>query len=65
MTVLHVAFKVAGAEYVLPASAVLHLESFTGATQVPGTPEFVAGLVIPGGRWCRSSTCARASGCRR
>ena len=45
MTVLHVAFKVAGAEYVLPASAVLHLESFEGATKVPGTSEFVAGLV--------------------
>jgi len=45
MTVLHVAFKVAGAEYVLPASAVLHLESFEGATKVPGTSDFVVGLV--------------------
>lgn len=45
MTVLHVAFKVAGADYVLPAAAVLHLESFEGATKVPGTTDFVAGLV--------------------
>ncbi len=45
MTVLHVAFKIAGAEYVLPASAVLHLESFDGATPVPGTAKFVVGLV--------------------
>ena len=45
MSVLHVAFRVAGAQYVLPASAVLHLESFDGATRVPGTPEFIAGLV--------------------
>ncbi|MFO0579935.1 MAG: chemotaxis protein CheW [Polyangia bacterium] len=45
MTVLHVAFKVGGGEYVLPASDVLHLESFEGATRVPGTSEFVAGLV--------------------
>lgn len=45
MTALHVAFKVGGAEYVLPASAVLHLESFEGATKIPGTSEFVAGLM--------------------
>ncbi len=45
MTVLHVAFKVAGTEYVLPASAVLHLDSFEGATKVPGTADAVAGLV--------------------
>ena len=42
---LHVAFKVAGAAYVLPASAVLHLESFEGATKVPGTADAVAGLL--------------------
>jgi purine-binding chemotaxis protein CheW len=36
---------VAGAEYVLPASAVLHLESFEGATKVPGTADAVAGLL--------------------
>lgn len=45
MTALHVAFKVADAEYVLPASSVLHLESFEGATKVPGTADSVAGLV--------------------
>ena len=42
---LHVVFKVAGAEYALPASAVLHMESFTEATKVPGTAPYVAGLV--------------------
>ena len=45
MTVLHVAFRVGEAEYVLPASDVLHLESFEGATRVPGTSEFITGLV--------------------
>lgn len=45
MTVLHVAFRVGGVEYVLPASAVLHLESFEGATRIPGTSESLAGLV--------------------
>jgi purine-binding chemotaxis protein CheW len=45
MIALHVAFTVAGAEYVLPASSVLHLETFEGATKVPGTSEAVAGLV--------------------
>lgn len=43
-------FKVAGAEYVLPASDVLQMESFTGATRVPGTPVHVAGLVQIRGR---------------
>ena len=38
MSELHVLFKVAGAEYVLPAADVLQMESFTGATQVPGAP---------------------------
>ena len=47
---LHVVFKVAEAEYALPASAVLHMESFTGATKVPGTAPYVAGLVQIRGR---------------
>ena len=47
---LHVVFKVADAEYALPASAVLHMESFTGATKVPGTAPYVAGLVQIRGR---------------
>ncbi len=45
MKTLHVLFKVAGSEFVLPASSVLHMESFNGATVVPGAPSFVAGLV--------------------
>jgi purine-binding chemotaxis protein CheW len=45
MTGLHVAFRVGDAEYVISAEDVLHLESFTEATPVPGAPGFVAGLV--------------------
>ena len=44
-TSLHVAFNVGTAEYVVAAKDVLHLESYTEATRVPGAPEFVAGLV--------------------
>jgi purine-binding chemotaxis protein CheW len=47
---LHVLFKVDGAEYVLPATDVLHMESFDGATKVPGTPAHVAGIVQSRGR---------------
>lgn len=50
MTSLHVTFRVGTAEYVLPASQVLHLESFEGATHVPGAPPYVAGLVQVRGR---------------
>jgi purine-binding chemotaxis protein CheW len=50
MSTLHVVFKVAGAEYVIPASEVLQMESFTGATPVPGAPPHVAGLVQVRGR---------------
>lgn len=42
---LHVLFQVADANYVVPASSVLHMESYEGATLVPGTPDFVEGLV--------------------
>ena len=45
MSVLHVLFRVAEAEYVLPASQVLHMESFNGATRVPGALPYVVGLV--------------------
>lgn len=45
MSTLHVAFKVGSAEYVVSADQVLHLESYTEATRVPGAPDFVAGLV--------------------
>jgi purine-binding chemotaxis protein CheW len=50
MSVLHVVFKVDGAEYALPAADVLQMESFTGATPVPGAPSHVAGLVQVRGR---------------
>jgi purine-binding chemotaxis protein CheW len=49
-TSLHVTFRVATAEYVLPAAQVLHLESFDAATHVPGAPSYVAGLVQVRGR---------------
>jgi purine-binding chemotaxis protein CheW len=45
MTKLHVFCKVGDATYALPASDVLHMESFTGATRVPGAQPHVAGLV--------------------
>ena len=50
MIALHVTFRVGTAEYLIPASEVLHLESFDFATPVPGTPSFVAGLVQVRGR---------------
>ncbi len=50
MSTLHVVFKVAGAEYAIPASEVLQMDSFTGATPVPGAPPHVAGLVQVRGR---------------
>ena len=42
---LHVLFRVADAEYVVAASNVLHMESFTGATKVPGTVGYVIGVM--------------------
>jgi purine-binding chemotaxis protein CheW len=45
MSTLYVLFKVADSEYALPASDVLHMESFSGATRVPGAPAYVVGLV--------------------
>lgn len=42
---LYVLFQVDGADYALPAEAVLQMESFTGATVVPGTQSFVAGII--------------------
>jgi purine-binding chemotaxis protein CheW len=50
MSLLHVLFKVAGAEYALPYSDVLHMESFATATKVPGAPPYVAGLMQVRGR---------------
>lgn len=45
MTDLHVVFSVAGAEYTIPAAAVVQLESYQGATPVPGTAAHVAGII--------------------
>ncbi|MDB4941283.1 MAG: putative chemotaxis protein CheW [Labilithrix sp.] len=47
---LFVLFKVDEADYALPAAVVLQMESYTGATAVPGAPAFVAGIVQLRGR---------------
>lgn len=47
---LHVLFKVGDSDYVVPASAVVQMDSFTGATPVPGAPPYVAGIVQIRGR---------------
>ncbi|MEO8179604.1 MAG: chemotaxis protein CheW [Deltaproteobacteria bacterium] len=50
MSELHVLFRVGETDYVLPATDVLQMESFTGATEVPGCAPYVAGLVQIRGR---------------
>ena len=45
MSILHIVFRVGTAEYVVAASDVVQMESFTGVTKVPGTPDHVRGLV--------------------
>lgn len=45
MSALHVVFIVGDTDLVVAASDVLHMESFTSATKVPGAPDHVAGLV--------------------
>jgi purine-binding chemotaxis protein CheW len=50
MNDLHVLCKIADVEYVLPAADVIQMESFAGATKVPGAAEHVAGLVQVRGR---------------
>jgi purine-binding chemotaxis protein CheW len=47
---LHVLFQVGDAEYVLAAADVVQMESFSGATRVPGAAPHVAGLVQVRGR---------------
>lgn len=42
---LFVLFTVDGTSYALPASIVLQMESFSGATPVPGAAPFVAGIM--------------------
>jgi purine-binding chemotaxis protein CheW len=44
-TTLHVICSVGGTDYALPANDVYQMESFTGATPVPGAPSYVIGLV--------------------
>jgi purine-binding chemotaxis protein CheW len=47
---LHVVFTVAQVEYALPVASVLQMETFTGATAVPGAPPYVLGVVTVRGR---------------
>ncbi|HVJ94421.1 MAG TPA: chemotaxis protein CheW [Labilithrix sp.] len=42
---LFVVFRVDDTNYALPAETVLQMESFSGATTVPGTQPFVAGII--------------------
>jgi len=42
---LYVLFRVGAGDYVLPASTVLEMESFTAATPIPGAPPHLIGLV--------------------
>ena len=44
LSVLHIVFSVAGAEYVLSADDVLQIESYVGATPVPGALPYVTGV---------------------
>lgn len=47
---LYVVFKVGAADYALPADVVLQMESYAGATPVPGARPFVAGIMQLRGR---------------
>lgn len=47
---LYVVFKVADTEYAVESAAVLQMEAFTGATAVPGTAAFIAGVMPVRGR---------------
>ena len=49
-SVLYVIFKVGDAEYALAAETIFQMESFNGATPVPGAPSFVIGIVHVRGR---------------
>lgn len=50
MSGLHVLLTVAGTRYVVPAASVLHMESYSESTPVPGAAPFVVGLVQIRGR---------------
>jgi purine-binding chemotaxis protein CheW len=45
MSELYVVFSVAETEYALPAALVRQLESYSGATRVPGAAAHVAGII--------------------
>jgi purine-binding chemotaxis protein CheW len=47
---LHIVFRVADVDYAVPASDVLQMETFEGATAVPGASPWIAGLVQVRGR---------------
>jgi purine-binding chemotaxis protein CheW len=47
---LYVVFKVGEAEYAVESATVLQMEAFTGATLVPGTASFIAGVMPVRGR---------------
>jgi purine-binding chemotaxis protein CheW len=47
---LHVLFTVGATEYGIAADTVLQMETFSGATSVPGTAPYVAGVVQIRGR---------------
>lgn len=48
--ILHAVFRIGKGEYILPSETVIQIESFVGATFVPGAPAFVAGIVQIRGR---------------
>jgi purine-binding chemotaxis protein CheW len=50
MSILHVVFKVNAADYLVAAADVLQMESYAGATRVPGAMPYVAGVVQVRGR---------------
>jgi purine-binding chemotaxis protein CheW len=45
MSELHVLFSVGAAEYALPARDVAQMESYSGATPLPGAAAHVAGII--------------------
>jgi purine-binding chemotaxis protein CheW len=50
VSILHVVFRLAGAEYAIAAADVLQMESYSGATRVPGALPYVAGVMQVRGR---------------
>lgn len=50
MSGLHVLFTISNTRYVVPAESVLHMESYTESTPIPGAVAYVLGLVQIRGR---------------